>query len=697
MTQSGKLDVNGLVADAKKLGMTDQQIYSELQKTQQFSAITKEAKGSLGMSDAQIANQFGLKLSAQPVATKPQKDLGTQPTIKLTASKYDNSIDDPSAAKSFILGAVNNVGGGFNQLLSGAKDYGSELINDTFGTNLKTSRQDEVTKETKAVDQAYENSRKKNGKNGTDWWRVAGNVAAWLPTGALGTGKTVLSTAAKSSGLGALIGGSEFAENNGQRAKNATVGAVGGGIGGAAGKGLERLVGKAINVKKGNYKPEVKEVLDQGTKHNVRVSAGDATRSPTISKTEVLMEQVPVVGTAGFRDAQQGEAKIAANKVVDALRQKLSDVDYKSLNKIQAAASSGDKNAIRIMRIVNNTGDDAGKILQASAEIKNWRGQRVASQMFDRVNQIAGQNKVTPTQTIQAIDDVIAGDSKVVPNTEMLKELNAIQNKLSDPTINTSFAEMRAARSRLGELVDEWGRQGKSTSALTKIRTAIDGDLADFANNSGNQTLMREYKRANMFYGQLENSKDKALANSMRSQTPDEIYSQFVKVGKGDKAANFYKNLDPKGQAALRFEMANQALSKATNESTGSFSPAKFALEFERMNAPYTHIFTGNHKAEMDGFVKLMRHVERAGQFAENPPTGNRLAPLLIGGAAAVNLPLAAKAVSASAIAKVLFTTNAGKRILLASKDLPPNSQKLANLLKRAQQLATLAGATSAQ
>lgn len=697
MNQVAKLDVNSLVADAKKLGMTDQQIYSELQKTPQFSAITKEAKGSLRMSDAQIASQFGLKLTAEPVATKSLKDLGTQPTIKLSANKYNNEIGDPSRVKSFILGAVNNVGGGFNQLLSGAKDYGSELINNTFGTNLKTNRQDDVTEETKAVDRAYENSRKKSGENGTDWWRVAGNVAAWLPTGALGTGKTVLGTAAKSSGLGAVIGGSEFAEKGEQRAKNAAIGAVGGGLGGVAGKGLERLVGKAVNVKKGNYNPEVKEVLDQGAKHNVRVSAGDATRNPTISKTEVLMEQIPVVGTAGFRDAQQGEAKAAASKVVDALQQKLSNVDYKSLNKIQAAASNGDKNAIRILGVVNAAGDDAGKILQASAEIKNWRGQQVASQMFDRVNQIAGQNKVTPNQTIQAIDDVITGDSKVVPNTDLLKEIGGIQQKLTDPTINTSFREMQAARSRLGELVDEWGRQGKSTSALTKIRTAIDGDLADFANNSGNQSLIREYKRANLFYKQLQEGKDKALANSMRSQTPDEIYNQFMKVGKGDRAANFYKSLDQKGQAALRYEMANQALNKATNESTGTFSPAKFALEFERMNAPYSHIFTGNHKAEMDGFVKLMRHIERAGQFAENPPTGNRLVPLLIGGAAAVNLPLAAKAVSASAIAKVLFTTNAGKRILLASKDLPPNSQKLVNLLKQAQQLATVAGATSTQ
>lgn len=655
---------------------------------EQMVQLAKQAKSQPSLNQQpQTANQP--TISDMVAMAKQRKELGTQPTMTFQA-------EAPSPLEKVGHGAAT-AWGGIMQGIHKVGDTVQSAANDTFGTNFDTGEYKKFTENMKDGERLYQKGRADNGQTGFDGWSFLGELGAGAPAGLAGTGRTLLGAAARGTIGGVGIGAAQFAEDGGQRLRNTGAGALGGLIGGAAGKSLERVVSKAVNAKKGNYKPEVKEVLDQGAKHNVRVSAGDATRKPAISKTEVLMEQVPVVGTAGFRDAQQGEAKAAANKVVDALQQKLSEVDYKSLNKIQAAASRGDKNAMRIMGVVNSAGDDAGKILQASAEIKNWRGQQVASQMFDRVNQIAGQNKVTPNQTIQAIDDVIASDSKVVPNTDLLKEIGGIQQKLTDPAINTSFGEMQAARSRLGELVDEWGRQGKSTSALTKIRTAIDGDLADFANNSGNQSLMREYKRANLFYKQLQEGKDKALANSMRSQTPDEIYNQFVKVGKGDRAANFYKSLDQKGQAALRYEMANQALSKATNESTGTFSPAKFALEFERMNAPYSHIFTGSHKAEMDGFVKLMRHIERAGQFAENPPTGNRLVPLLIGGAAAANLPLAAKAVSASAIAKVLFTTSAGKRILLASKDLPPNSPKLANLLKQAEKLATVAGASSAQ
>ena len=170
-----------------------------------------------------------------------------------------------------------------------------------------------------------------------------------------------------------------------------------------------------------------------------------------------------------------------------------------------------------------------------------------------------------------------------------------------------------------------------------------------------------------------------------------------MKAGKGDKAANFYKNLDPKGQAALRYQMAENALNKAWDPTKEVFSPAKFAQEFERMSGPYSNIFNGADKAQMDGFVKLMRHVERAGQYMENQPNGQRAIDWMIAGTAAMNPALAVKVAGASAVAKALLTTEPGKRILLAAKDVPPNSPGMANLLMQAQKLAVVGGATSSK
>ena len=627
-------------------------------------------------------------------SSKKHKDLGTMPAIEVEYEK-------PSL--------LADIGSGMDKVFSGVTQ-GAEYVSDgirgginkLLGTNLETDRYEKYTKAKAEERASYEKARKASGK-GLNVGEFIGETAALGPLsfGVGGIGKNVATTAVKSGGLGTIIGGAQFAENADKRISNMQSGALGGALGGVAAKKIGDGVTRVVNAKKGNYKDGVKEVLDQAEKHGIRTSVGDLGRNPIAKKAEVQLEEIPLIGTSNFRKGQHDEAKAAAEKVVENLKGKMSDVDYKSLDKIQAAAASGDKNAIRIMKIVNEAGEDSGKVLQAAAEIKSWRGQRVASQMYDRVQKLAGDGAIAPNKTVQAIDDIIANDSKVIPNAELQKELLAIRNTLGDMNIKKDFGEMRAVQSRLGELVSEWGSAGKKgSSAFTKIRTAIDDDILDFAQNSGNTRLFGELKRANSLYGQLQQGKDKAFANAARSIEPDQIFNQFMKAGKGDKAANFYKNLDPKGQAALRYQMAQNALDKSLNESTGAFSPAKFALEFERMSAPYNNVFKGGDKAQMDGFVKLMRHIERAGQFMENPPTGNRAVPWLVGGGAAVtvmsSIPLALTGVGAAALTKTLLTTNAGKLILLAAKDLPPDSPKLANLIKQAQKLAATSGAAAA-
>ena len=81
-----------------------------------------------------------------------------------------------------------------------------------------------------------------------------------------------------------------------------------------------------------------------------------------------------------------------------------------------------------------------------------------------------------------------------------------------------------------------------------------------------------------------------------------------------------------------------------------------------------------------------MRHVERAGQYAENPPTGARTIPWLLGGAAAANAPLAAKVAAVSGIARAMLTTGPGKRFLLAASNLEAGSPAMAKLLERVEQ-----------
>lgn len=655
--------------------------------------------------------QLAKKAKNQPANANPPKKLTVNDMVALAKSSQKPKPKQQPAPKPEKPSFLADVGAGMDDIYSGVKqgvlwygDKAAERSNALLGTNFETDDYEKFSKEKAAEKKLYEKTRKESGA-GMNVGRFVGQAVATAPLAGLskGYGATKLisvpgvAITAQNAAVGGAVGGLGFAENAEQRKKNVQAGAVGGAVGGVVAKKVGDGITKAVNIKQGRMVPGAQEIDDLGKQFGVKTTVGDIGKNPLIQKTEVTMESIPLVGTSNLRQTQQAQVKNAATKVLDGLKTKLDDVDYKAIPKIQAAANAGDENAARIMKVVNGAGDDTGKILQAAAEIKNWRGKRVSSQMYDRVQNLAGDGVIAPNKTVQKIDDIIANDSKVIPNKELQEELLSIRKNLTDPNIRNNFKEMRATQSRLGELADEWGIAGKKgSSAFTKVKTATDSDILDFAQSSGNTKLLGELKRANALYKQLQDGKDKAFAKALRSAEPDQVFDQFMKSGKGDKAANFYKNLDPKGQAALRYQMAENAFGKAWDPDKKVFSPAKFAQEFERMKAPYNNIFTGGDKAQMDGFVKLMRHVERAGQYAENPPTGNRLVGIAFGLGAGVNPTLAAQGAGVSAIAKMLFTTEAGKRILLAAKDVPPNSPQMANLLMQAQKLAVVGAANQA-
>lgn len=709
-------DISARIATAKKEGFTDEQIYSSLASNAGFGKRISMAKKE-GFSDVQIAQNLGLNL---------QKDLGQQKPIKVSASfkpfdwqaaqqkamQGQAKAAGPTSFAEDVLFGFSKLGAGINQGFAYAGDKLGKGLNSLLGTNFDTGSYDRFTNQRKEVEEFRNLQNSQNGKSSAIG-EFVGEVAGTAPFALLGRGyqgAKILSkvggkVAAQNAGAGALAGAATFAPDAQTRKQNTLMGGVGGAVGGAVGEKIGQGVTKAVNVAKGRLRPEAAEVNNLGKQFNVRTTVGDISRGPISQKTEVALEQIPVVGTASFRQAQHDEAKAASNKLVNSLQEKFKSTEFKAIPELEAAASSGDRNANRILGIVSNAGDDSSKALQASAEIKAWRENKIAGKMYDEVGALARKQggTVNPSNTTAVLKQKIDSElASLAPDDTLLKDLQSIQSRLNDANVVKDFSNMRLLRTQLGDLAEGYasGTNPNKTAAkfFGDLRSAVDEDIAQYANSSGSDELKRAYKRADMFYKNIMKNKDSSIAKAMKSSTPDEIYNQFIKIGKGDRAANFYRNLDKKGQAALRYEMANEALDKATNVSTGAFSPAKFALEFERLHEPYKNIFNGAERAEMDGFIKLMRHIERSGQFMENPPTGNRLAGFLIGGTAIANAPLAAKAAGLSATAKFLLTTEPGKRILLAAKDLPPNSPKLNNLLKMIEKLSVTTGtATTTQ
>lgn len=596
----------------------------------------------------------------------------------------------------------------------------------------------------RALDERVYQDITRGGDKSIDWTSMLGSVLGTpMVPGSQGakiglTTKAGLQALTRASATGALYGAAQpvydhpddFWKQKGQQALGGAI------LGPAVQVGLERaadpLLGKLTNIIQNRMKPGVAEVQQLGDQFGVRLSAGDITGSPGLKKTEVALEQVPGVGMGAFRQAQDKEAQAAAQNYASNLGAEMGKTQYRNLDAVKQAAAKGDKRAIGLLQQVQAAGDDWTRILQTSGNMEAFQRSLKAGKLYDKVDQLASQAGDVPlVNTMRAIKSARAEiQASALPDKSSLAILDQLEANLgtqaqakgaqaavagggaapaqASSMVDKSYAGMRRLRSDLGDLINDYYKGGnavtgsKGVGILASVRGALEQDMNDFAQKSPVPGLRRAWQDADGYYkANVVPYKDRLLAGALKDAAPDEIFGKFIQAGKGDRAQNFYNALDPKGQAAVRYGMVQNALEGATNPEKGldgaSFSPARFAQNLERLKDASGVAFKGMDKFQLDGLTNLMRHVERAGQFAENPPTGNRLAPLLLSGgagaaAATGHAPeLAAGWLSAAGL-KQLLTTKTGQRILLAASDMKPGSPAMEKLLQQAKALGGVAG-----
>lgn len=704
MAKIEKSLVINLINAQRQKGMTDKEIFDKLARRK--DGLGDNVRTLIGRyeddesPDAKedTAKFFGLDIT-QVKGNSQQGSGNKKATVGDKLKSY---------AVSTATG-IGNVGAGILQPIAIAGDTVNKGINKVLGTNLSTGAEAQVRADNKALNAYSDKQRLKANRTGGDAPRLIGEIGASLPAFMYGAGGSTMSARVADQAVrGAAVGGLQLTQEGSdpnQRLYNMAGGAVGGAVGQAGGEligaGASKVIGKAVNAKRGKLKPKYQEVDNLGKQYDVPTTVGDIKGGGSIKNIETQLERVPVVGISKLRTTQHDRSLAAATRVSKKFKNLMDETDYKAIPAMQRAAQQGDRNATRVLGIINDAGNDTGKILQASAEVKGWRQSAIATKLYNRVDDevIKAGNGTVPTNRTQAAlaDALDKQAASLAPDGVLLRELTKISDNLANPSKPKTFKNTRLLRSQLGDLADKYGSPINGNKAAARvfgdIKKAVDDDIADFAANSGNTAIKTAYKKADKFYAGVMKSKDSAITKAMQSNKPDEVFDKFIKAGKGDAAQNFANSLDDKGRAALRYQMVDDAMTKAWNENKEAFSPAKFAGKFEELAEPYTRLFKGDDKKQMDGFIKLMRHVERAGQFKENPPTGVRLGDVAMVGTALANAPLAIKGASVSLLARTLFTTKAGKNLLLAADNLPPSQQvALDNIMKIATKLASSSG-----
>lgn len=531
-------------------------------------------------------------------------------------------------------------------LVAGLQNAGTgaqQLIDDTLGRDTQML-QEQIAQR----DQQVEN---------LGGFAQAGRVVGeTLPSmavpGGQGTGLTRLATGVALDTATSLADPVREGESRAERA--AQTGAFSFGLRGLS-EGVSGIARRVSNAKIGELEDGARKLIDAADAEDIPIFFDDISDNNLAAQASVAAEYFGRVGTGRGRKLQ-GEAA-------------------------EAAAS-------RWLARVTGDNDDFHEVIQDGLKNKLRFFQRGMSRRYARVTQKMGDAEVDTPEFNRVVEKSIAAEA--AKGSRANPEVVNFLTKFRDAP-RGNFDQMIEYRSDFNdELFDffantQLGRTSKT--ALGEAKDALETDLSAFARAQGAET---EWRAANNLYQQtvipFKKSKLKALLNEKSSGNFDEAsawrYLAANTAGQKTRARKMWQSLDAKGRMGVRRGLLQDAYDAATREGQ-PFSPARFATSLQKRMDTANQFFKGKSGDELRGLVKVMRHIERAGQFAENPPTGNRLFPVALAGGTVVEPTVGAGLTGGALAIKGLFQTKAGRDALLAVNRATPGSEAFDRAMER--------------
>lgn len=611
---AGKLDVKGLIVDARKMGMSDQQIYSELQKTPQFSSITKSAKNELKMNDDQIAGQFGLVINVK------------MPPIRLTAEgePYKQFDNTPKARKAREQEQLKKQGP--TQLwesgLLGLADWGIPAfqaaeyaadgirggINKVFGTNLETDRYEKLTKSYKNTNDNHNTVRKANNQ-GADVVRMGANMLLTAPIagvgGTLKSGVPLVSKAGaeflgKNAALGALVGATGVHENNTQRLKSMGAGALGGaigaGVGQKVGEGVVKVVNKIptrattqkisaaiddqieIALKQSNVKiGDLSDDVVAGLRKEVgaALKSGKAVNKEAVAR-KIVFDRLGIKPTnaqlTGDPVLWQKQAELAKIQGAgDPLRQTLINNEGKVIGALDDV----------IAKTGGNATDQYGAIKGATDSLldRNAQNKAFIGAAYDNARLAQGNNTVLDGESFakEATDLLEQNYVTLSLPAGIKKIIKDIEKKPQEFTLNKA-EELIKVLNREYKASLQNGQPTSSSYAIGVVRDALNSRQATVLQGLTGNESAQAYQFARQAHKANSEliSKMPLLQDALKGVEPDKLFQKHILGGNAaqlGETIEVLKNTNPQAVADIKQQTLLWISNKSVNQN-GGFSPA---------------------------------------------------------------------------------------------------------------------------
>lgn len=352
----------------------------------------------------------------------------------------------------------------------------------------------------------------------------------------------------------------------------------------------------------------------------VRTTLGELTDNPTWKRLESISEQVPLIGLKNFRQKQLAEAETAAQR---------SMADY----------------------IVNPNAPD---IVETNSAFVN--------KLYDKFRQVTSGKNITTEATTShdAAFNLLDRYSKIFESLQDNKTKKILKNIVGDTTESTNVSPIL-------------GPQGEQIVNRVPATISVD-DLWQARKGLWN-AMQREYKQGN-------NEAYAVLAETRNAITQD-LNNLSDKIAPG--ASQIFKDANEAYKRYnLKYEIMKEAYDKATRL-TGDptkFSPKLFSTQLYKIADQQggRQLFSPTEISQLTGTANIMDMVKRAGQFHENPPTGNRFGlPIMAEMAGWKKIALTAPYYM---VGKFLTTTESGKKLALAASKVEPSSRGMQVIMR---------------
>ena len=326
--------------------------------------------------------------------------------------------------------------------------------------------------------------------------------------------------------------------------------------------------------------------------------------------------------------------------------------------------------------------------IKSSITGKRKRIETAAVNAMDNALSKASGATLSKQNTVDAIESEITRLTEL-PNGQprtMIDEstVNTLSGYLEDVKNASSVTDLRDLRTDLRDsLSPKFGeKSNRKEGAIKRIYGSMTRDMDETVKSAVTPREFAQYKRGNAVYGReaekLKKGRIKKVLQAGDDLSPEQIDRNLLSKDSVVRG-QLYNSLDSAGRDNARAAIIRKLADDSSRG--GELSVNQFLTKLNQNDKALQTFFRGRDRKELEGLRNALEATRSAQDAAVNPPTGQRLAPYLVGGGAIADLGLTIAGTLGSAIGYKAYQSKPVRNALLKLANTPKGSSSFEKAL----------------